>query len=321
MVYAPVIITTLSRHKHLKDCLESLEKCTWAEKTDVFVAVDFPPSIKYEQGWKLVCDYLNYKENHHHFNRLNVIRRPENYGIIYPTSNSARIISQVKESYDRYIFTEDDNLFSPNFLVFLNKGLEKFKDDERVSYICGYNYPAEFPESYTNNWFISKHSSPWGYGTWSYKERSSEDYYKLDYLKNLIIERKSRSMLFKHNPSTVYSIVDMIRKDMIFEDSCKGAFLCFEDRYSIFPRLSKVKNVGIDGSGVNSKGFHEESYLFYNSQEMDTLSDFSFTDDIFTFEPLLIHRYAPPKRRIRAYFKTLFFKLYWMILRITNLNF
>ena len=41
--YAPVIIPTLSRFEHFKRCWESLENCTGADKTEVFVALDYPP--------------------------------------------------------------------------------------------------------------------------------------------------------------------------------------------------------------------------------------------------------------------------------------
>ena len=52
MIFAPVIIPTLNRYEHFRKCLESLEACTGAEKTDVYVALDFPPSEKYVEGWK-----------------------------------------------------------------------------------------------------------------------------------------------------------------------------------------------------------------------------------------------------------------------------
>ena len=46
--YAPVLIPTLNRYEHLKQCLESLSKCSLAEHTEVYIALDFPPSEKYD---------------------------------------------------------------------------------------------------------------------------------------------------------------------------------------------------------------------------------------------------------------------------------
>ena len=52
MKYAPVIIPTMNRYNHFYACLESLERCTGSEHTDVYVALDYPPSEKYVDGWK-----------------------------------------------------------------------------------------------------------------------------------------------------------------------------------------------------------------------------------------------------------------------------
>lgn len=40
--FAPVIIPTLCRYEHFKECLESLSRCTWAEKTEVYIGLDYP---------------------------------------------------------------------------------------------------------------------------------------------------------------------------------------------------------------------------------------------------------------------------------------
>lgn len=61
MIYAPVLIPTLNRYDHLRRCLESLSRCSWAEYTDVFVALDYPPEQnreKYEDGWRQNRAYL-----------------------------------------------------------------------------------------------------------------------------------------------------------------------------------------------------------------------------------------------------------------------
>ena len=62
MNYAPVVIPTLNRYEHLKQCLESLEKCTGAEYTDVYIGVDYPPNDRYVEGWKKVDAYLQEKK-------------------------------------------------------------------------------------------------------------------------------------------------------------------------------------------------------------------------------------------------------------------
>ena len=121
MIHAPVGIVTLNRYSHFRKCLESLEKCTGAAETEVFVALDYPPSEKYKEGWTDIDEYLKNKEADKGIKQLNVVRRKCNCGVGKPNGNWELLEKSLHEHYDRYIFTEDDNVFSPNFLEFINK--------------------------------------------------------------------------------------------------------------------------------------------------------------------------------------------------------
>jgi hypothetical protein len=316
--YAPVVITTLNRFDHFKACLESLEKCTWAENTDVYVALDYPPSDKYRAGWLKLCKYLEKKEAYNLFKKMIVVKRDRNYGIRPPNNNSRSIIFDLQHKYDRYIFSEDDNIFSPNFLVYINKGLEKFKDDDRISFVCGYNYPMEFPESYTNNFYISKHISPWGYGTWFSKQEAIKKYYDLDFLKEILRDKESFKKLMKYKTSTVYSIINMLKNNTVYGDSASGSYLCLEDKYCIFPTISKVKNIGDDGSGVNAKSKYDKQTNYYLTQLVDKEHKFEFSDDIFTYEPEILNRYSSPKLIIKEFYKGLIGRIDLFLFRHFN---
>lgn len=99
--YVPVLIPTLNRYKHFKRCLESLERCSGAEHTDVFIGLDYPPSDKYVDGWKLIDEYLSEKERGHGFNNLTVIRRYFNCGVGNPSSNGNLLLQEIHQNYDK----------------------------------------------------------------------------------------------------------------------------------------------------------------------------------------------------------------------------
>lgn len=48
MTYYPVIIPTLNRFEHFKNCVESLANCTYAPETELIIGLDFPPA---ENTW------------------------------------------------------------------------------------------------------------------------------------------------------------------------------------------------------------------------------------------------------------------------------
>ena len=79
MNLAPVIIPTLNRYSHFKQCLDSLELCTLADKTIVYVALDFPPSEKYIDGWRKIDNYLRDKKSHNNFRKLIVYEGESTY--------------------------------------------------------------------------------------------------------------------------------------------------------------------------------------------------------------------------------------------------
>lgn len=56
--YAPILIPTLNRYKHFRRCVESLSKCTHAEKTELVIGIDYPPVEKYREGWEKISEFI-----------------------------------------------------------------------------------------------------------------------------------------------------------------------------------------------------------------------------------------------------------------------
>lgn len=294
--YAPVLIPTLNRVDKLNECLTSLQRCNGAENTDVYVAVDYPPSEKYVSGWELVCNLVDKISKSHKFHKFVVIKRERNYGICHNNSNSRVALKQLRKKYDRFIFSEDDNVFSPNFLEYMNKCLERFKDDSRICYISGYNYPFVFPSMYKNNFYITKDGSPWGMGGWFNRLDEIDQYYDLDFLKKLLRNKVTYKKLKARRPQTIQSIVHMLKMKQSYGDSCLGCYCAMEDKYWVLPTISKVKNLGNDGSGahaISSKGINDD---YYKNQRVDSCPTFEFTNDIFTYRPVEL-TIAEPQRK------------------------
>jgi len=286
--YAPVVIPTLNRTDKLKDCIESLELCTGANQTEIYVSVDYPPSEKYENGWIQVNSYLEKKQTEHKFKELIVIKRNRNLGLGHCGSNANTTLNELRTKYDRFIFTEDDNVFSPNFLEFVNKGLEKFKDDKRICYLSGYNYHFTFPEMYKNNYYITKDGSPWGMAGWFDRLDDIRRYQNLDFLKKILRTPKLYRRLKKRRPQSIPAIITMLKSGHCFGDTCIGCYAALEDKYWVLPTVSKVRNQGSDGSGAHTASSEKRIIDFFDRQEIDKYPTFEFTDDIFTYRPVEI---------------------------------
>ena len=251
--YAPIVITTLNRYKHFRNCLESLERCTGALNTDVFIGLDYPPTEKYLDGWHQINDYLNDKVNNHGFKKLIVIRRNRNYGIgdINSSNFGKLILDEIIEKYDCFITTEDDNIFSPNFLEYINQGLELFKNDDNCFSICGHGFDGLVLPNYDANVYLTREYSGWGVGFWSNKIGLLYDYLTIDYAKSIMSSWHKIMTLYKHEPRILNTVMLNIAINRVFGDTMIVCYQYLENKYSTFPVFSKVKNMGFDGSGTS----------------------------------------------------------------------
>ena len=264
MIYAPIIIPTLCRYSHLKKCLDSLSKCTDADKTEVFIGVDYPLNDSHWEGYKKVCSLL--ESTTYSFKKITIVKRKENYG---PTKNIDFLLKEhIYSKYDTFIFSEDDNEFSPNFLKFINANLERYKDDKDIYAICGYNYPLDFKNYPQSKIYKSFFYSPWGVGLWTDKMKkvSAKDADKI--LHNPIKVLKIGIKV----PSLLRTLISMRYDNVVYGDALLRAKLFLEGKDCIFPILSKVRNRGFDITGVNCKddgGIHLTQIIDYQIEYSD----------------------------------------------------
>lgn len=264
--FAPVLIPTLCRYKHLKRCIDSLARNTHASKTILYIALDAPAKEEHKNGYNKIVEYLNKISG---FKKVFVIKRHKNFGV---TRNTYESIDSLFKKYDRIIFSEDDNYFSPNFLDYINKGLQIFKNRKDIFAICGYNFPVEIPSGYHSNFFLFKGCPNWGVGWWKSK------YYKVDLslnsvekylgsLRNMLKIKKEASYLLPH-------LFDITTKNIIAADSIFSMNLVKNSMFCVLPTISKVRNYGYDGSGAHA-GNDNKSFLA--NQNIDDTKIFNFS--------------------------------------------
>lgn len=255
MIYAPIIIPTLCRANHLKRLIESLKKNGWAKYTDVYIGLDFPPSEKYQDGWRRINEYID-TGDFSAFASFNVIRQKENLGA---GMNSHELSEYVSQKYDRWIFSEDDNEFSPNFIEYMDKCLEAYEDDPDVVAVTGYSYPIEWDVS-DNATCLKQNinASMWGTGFWKSKMLQCAEYIgsgrMLQDVDRVIMEKSYEKMIDASLREYIVGAVQPYKRlnRMLYGMSDIGvrAYLAVADKFMISPVISKVRNHGFDGSGV-----------------------------------------------------------------------
>lgn len=267
--YAPVVIPTLNRYEHFKRCLESLEKCTGANNTDIFIALDYPPTEKYVDGWKQIDSYLLGKEKTNGFRNLYVVRREHNYGIGHKNSNANLLLNDIKNNYECYIFTEDDNEFSPCFLEYMNQNLERYKDDPSIFRVCGYlPFKYNFTDEYSQ--FKAQRYIAWGVGCWRHKDGDYLSYTNSENILRLVKSKNVQNYFEKRKEESIlFSLLKMSKGGQLLGDVIVDSYICYKGLRCILPTKSMVRNHGWDGSGQHG------GYVFgYKEQDIQSCSQY-----------------------------------------------
>lgn len=264
MTCYPVIIPTLNRFQHLHDCLESLGKCRLAEQTKVIIALDYPANDSHWEGYKRIKEYLPTLKC---FNKLEVIERQENYGV---ERNTLDLIQYALDCYEACIYSEDDNVFAPGFLEFVNSGLNNFSDDPKIMTVCGYTLPTYYK---TNADVIITHeSSAWGMGMWRHKKLKLSDRGYGHYIVNSVYRS---SKIYLYYPELLLMLMDMCKRNVIYGDVLNTSYNILKNTYQLRPAISLVKNIGHDGTGEHCGSDNGE----FASQRLSSRTDYIIDEE------------------------------------------
>lgn len=274
MNYYPVGIPTLCRYEHFYRCVESLRICTHANKTELVVSIDYPSKESHWAGYNKIVDYVEHLDG---FAKITVFKQSHNLGAI---ENFKFVEHYIYEHYDAAIFSEDDNEFSPNFLDYMDKGLELFMDNPKVMSISGYMYLYQIDRPLLNV-FPGYGYSAWGVGEWKNKRYTYQEQGEKVYLDKILFSWNKSFKLFKLRPTNVNNLLTMKLYHQSYGDCFRVSEHVLEEKYSLFPRVSKVRNWGHDGSGEHCKV--EDGFAF---QVIDKNSIFDYDNEILKQKPI-----------------------------------
>lgn len=252
--YAPIIIPTLNRIDHLRRCINSLSENPFCKKTELFISVDYPPNETYLVGYKEVKEYVKGITG---FKKVNCYFQEENLG---PTDNTIFLRNAVKsEGYDRFIFTEDDNEFSANFIEYMDRFLYGY---EKSDYVFAISSTGISGLSTKNDYFFRHYFHAWGVGQWIYKREKADDWISNGQYEELVYSPIKMTKLFFSNTHRFCDYAsDILREAPAMRDNngipvsmdyTLTIYQIINNKVNVFPTKRKSRNWGTDGTGVNS---------------------------------------------------------------------
>ncbi|PGK34790.1 sugar transferase [Bacillus anthracis] len=244
---APVIIFVYNRPEHTIQTIEALSKNELARESNIFIFSDAAKNEESVEKVKVVRDYIDSVEEKKYFKSFTITKSEANKGLAKSVIHG---VSEIISKYGKVIVLEDDLITAPDFLIYMNDALDYYCNLDKVWSISGYNIPIAFPKDYKSEIYYSYRGCSWGWATW--KNRWDQvDWDVKDY-----VEFKSSRRLknrFNRGGRDMANMLDSQMEGII--DSWAIRWCYTQSRrnlLTVYPVKSRVKNIGLDGSGTHS---------------------------------------------------------------------
>ncbi len=246
-MYAPIVLFVYKRYEHTQKTLEALSKNRLASESVLYIFSDGAKSEKdIDDVEKVRALATEYAQNAT-FKSVELRFSETNKGLASSVING---VSEVVDKYGRVIVLEDDLLTTTDFLVYMNEALDFYKDNSKIWSISGYSFFDPKSLKYPHDVYMGYRGCSWGWATW--KDRwLLTDWEVSDY------------KYFKYNPFLRHKFT-ISGNDMpgMLDSQMKGFISswairwCYQQNklkmYTVFPKYSKIQNIGTDGSGTHS---------------------------------------------------------------------
>lgn len=241
---APIALFVYNRLNHTNQTIEALKKNHLAKESDLFIFSDAPKDNSSKEKVDEVRDYIRKVSG---FKSITIIERESNYGI---EKSIITGVTDLINKYGRIIVLEDDLVSAPNFLSFMNEGLELYKNEENVFSITGYSYTTNSNVISEYNTYFLNLSSAWSWATWKDKweffDTSNNDVELL---------KRNKSIRSKFNFDNSYDFAGMLEDQLINGRTTwdiNWYWSTFKKNgLTLYPQNAIVKNIGFDGTGVH----------------------------------------------------------------------
>jgi GT2 family glycosyltransferase len=238
---APIAVFAYRRPRHLRRMLESLLANPHAKESAMRIYCDGARGAEDRADVAATRAVARALAPAH----ARIVERGENLGLARSVIAG---VSELTAEFGSVVALEDDLVLSPYALDFLNRALERYRDEERVMHVSAYMFPvaARLPEA-----FFHTEASCWGWATWA----RAWAHFEPDAAK-LCEAVKARGARHEFDSRGSYEFFRMLELQARGEVDSWAirwyASIWLRGGLALHPDRALAANVGHDGSGVHS---------------------------------------------------------------------
>ncbi len=286
MTRPPVVLFAYARPEHTERTLRSLKDNHGSAEHDLVVYLDGPRSPEVVAAVADVSRLVSRVAHEGWFKSVTLHESAANRGLARSVITG---VSQVLSHHECAIVLEDDLLLAPDFLAFMDGALAYYAADPRIWSVSGYSPELPSLTDYDHDLYLSVRASSWGWGTWR-RSWDLVDWAVTDYRRFEYDLRRRRA--FNQGGPDAAAMLDAQLDGRIDSWAIRWGYSQHRfGMYSVVPAVSKVHNIGLDGSGTH--GVIEGSLA-------QSLRDRPVTYEPLAPDPVVLKEFA---RRQRQYNK------------------
>lgn len=242
---APVILFTYNRPEHTKRTMEALAANLLADETDLFV---FSDAAKNEADREKVEHIRALVRQAEGFRSVTLTAREENLGLARSVISG---VTEIINQYDKVIVLEDDLITNRFFLTYVNDGLNRYENVQKVTGITGFSHFSDNRDYPYETYFNTLTGTSWSWATW--RDRWVHFDEVCSDWTDMITDKKLRKAFNYDNTYDFYKIMKMQQTDQKTNSwAIRWYWTNFRrGGYILSPAKSLVSNEGWDGSGVH----------------------------------------------------------------------
>lgn len=244
---APIVLFVYNRIDHTKTVLQALNANEDVEQSELFIFSDAAADNTESVNVAKVREYIRLFAHDNRFKKVTIIMAETNKGL---EKSLIEGITQIIDQYGKIIVLEDDHLTSSDFVRFMNQALDFYENDHKIWSISGFTMDLKRLRNYKRDVFCGCRANCGGWATW--KNRWDKVDWNVSDYDEFIHDRK-RIREFNKGGIDMTPLLKAQHEGKIRSWAIRWCYQQYKEQMlTIFPKYSKVQNIGMDGSGTNS---------------------------------------------------------------------
>jgi len=271
---APVIIFTYNRLDTLEIVIKKLQENILAKYTEIFIFSDYSKS---EKDIFTVQNVRTYLKTIQGFQKVTIIEREKNYGL---AKNIIEGVTDIINIYGKVIVLEDDLVTSANFLSYMNQTLDFYQNSEKIFGISGFSWNLSSLKNIEEDVFMAYRPSSWGWATWKDKW-NTVDWEIKDY--EIFMKNTEAKKKFNRGGMDMTRMLRHFKEGKNHSWAIRWAyFMSKNDKYCIYPKVSKIQNIGYGDNSTHCTGEHIHKTTLDDSSNthFNLINNITFNQDV-----------------------------------------